>query len=68
MVVVSEIMMFIYAIAAVAFLGMICMVKEIIYPYKPTIQFVRKNRSQNYDWVTGRDYGGVILDGEDNDK
>jgi hypothetical protein len=54
--------MFVYTMGIIAFVGVFCIIKEIIYPYKPKIEYVRKNRPQNYDWVSGRDYGGVILD------
>ena len=58
--------MFIYAIGVVLFIGMICIVKEIIYPYKPVIEYIRKNRPHNYDWVSGSEDGEVILDEEKN--
>lgn len=38
--------------------------KEIVYPYKPVVEIIRKNRPHNYDWVSGSDHGGVILDEE----
>lgn len=58
--------MLIYAIGVVALVGIICIIKEIIYPYEPVVQYIKKNRPKNYNWVTGRDHGDVILDEEQN--
>jgi hypothetical protein len=59
--------MFIIVIGAIVGVGLFCIVKEIIYPFKPTVEYIKINRPQNYDWVIGRDHGGVILDKEQND-
>jgi hypothetical protein len=56
--------MFIIVIGAIVFVGLFCIGKEILYPYKPVVEIVRKNRPSNYDWVSGNDHGGVILDEE----
>jgi len=62
MVAVSEIYMFIYAIGVVFIIGLFSLLMDFLCPSKIIIEKVNKSHKENYDWVAGRDYGGVILD------
>jgi hypothetical protein len=62
MVAVSEIYMFIYAVGVVVLVGIFSFLMDYLYPSKIVLEKVNKPQKENYDWVSGNDHGGVILD------
>jgi hypothetical protein len=62
MVAVSEIFMFIYAVVIIVLVGIFALLMDFLCPTKIVIEKVKKPHKENYDWVSGNDHGGVILD------
>jgi len=62
MVAVSEILMIIYAVVIIVLVGMFSFLMDFLYPSKIVLEKVNKPHKENYDWVSGNDHGGVILD------
>jgi hypothetical protein len=56
-------MIFFYAILVVASLGILCILKDLIYPSPPTIEILYHHKPKR-----NIDYGNVILDSEENDQ
>ncbi len=54
--------MFIYAVGVLSFIGIFALVMDFLCPTKIVIEKVKKPHKENYDWVSGNDHGGVILD------
>lgn len=54
--------MFIYAVGVVVFVGIFSFLMDYLYPSKIVLEKVNKPQKENYDWVSGNDHGGVILD------
>ena len=54
--------MFIYAVGIVLFIGVFALLMDFLCPTKIVLEKIQKPTRENYDWVSGTDHGGVILD------